>query len=133
MKTVALSEIDSNPWPVEEIYETEPKLDGVDVMQVTYDRDGPKIVVRFDLPEYPSNPPEKWAKQGFNRVQVQISLIGVRDVGHKGWAISNAASLSFAMDESGTKVARIDGQTTHFNATFDHLIIDKVSAYRNES
>lgn len=62
-----------------------PTLRSVDLHEFSLHRDGPVATLRFDLAEFPRMPPKKWADQGFNVVQVQLSLGGVQRLTVVGW------------------------------------------------
>ncbi|MEU1147094.1 Imm50 family immunity protein [Streptomyces sp. NPDC005863] len=44
------------------------------------DRDGPRLGLRLDLPEYPAVAPKKWQVHGYDTVQVELVFSGLRDV-----------------------------------------------------
>ena len=72
---------------VEFIYgEGLPALDKVSVHEILFDRDGPTVIFRIDLSEYPSSPPKKWIENKFNTVQIQLSCVGVKCSSLEGWS-----------------------------------------------
>ena len=55
-----------------------PSLEGAVLHEVKMLREGPVVSLRFDLPDFPANPPAKWSTQRFNVVQITVTGIGVR-------------------------------------------------------
>ncbi|BFI43932.1 hypothetical protein YKD1_03510 [Yersinia pseudotuberculosis] len=71
---------------ISSIYSDElPTLERVDLHEITFHRDGPKVILRFNLEKYPSKPPKKWVVQEFNTVQIQLTILDVKDVILSGW------------------------------------------------
>ncbi|MEW2418409.1 hypothetical protein AB0953_32675 [Streptomyces sp. NPDC046866] len=85
-----------NPETVRAVYRAQavPELDAVVLGEVMWQADDdPALLIRFDLPVYPADPPRRWAESGFDTVQVQLRLVGAAT----GWrqpatAIPSAAS-----------------------------------------
>ncbi|WP_420909309.1 Imm50 family immunity protein [Enterobacter sichuanensis] len=63
----------------------EPSLRNVELHDVIFHRDGPKITLRFDIKSYPSQPPKKWIMQKCNVVQLQLTAIDIAEVSLFGW------------------------------------------------
>lgn len=85
----------SDAGPIRGVYGDEvPSLTGVTVHEICLHRDGPRAILRFDLPSFPSRPPKKWAAQEFNTAQVQLILIGIADMTIHGWHNNILADLS---------------------------------------
>ncbi|MEU2394982.1 CPCC family cysteine-rich protein [Streptomyces sp. NPDC007369] len=67
-----------NPETLSEVYGAQPvpELDGVVVREVTWRAgSGPELLIRFDLPVYPADPPRPWLESGFDTVRVQLRLL----------------------------------------------------------
>jgi hypothetical protein len=126
-----LAEIALNPQGLQQVLGNDVRLDKINLIQILYDQDGPRVTVRLDLPDYPATPPEKWKSQGFNTVQLQISFIGVSCVSQSGWSNLNMVELTFTRDKAGHYTARIGGPGVSFEAKFAHLSIDRISAHKN--
>ena len=58
----------------------------INVHDVVIHRDGPEVRLRFDLEAFPSDPPRKWLVDGFNTVQVDLSLFDVLEFSMSGLA-----------------------------------------------
>jgi len=67
----------------------EPSLCGVDLHDIVFHRDRPKITLRFNVVSYPSEPPKKWVVQKFNTVQLQLTALDVKEVKLSGWEKTN--------------------------------------------
>ncbi|WP_105661044.1 Imm50 family immunity protein [Cronobacter dublinensis] len=65
--------------------EEEPSLCNIDIHEIIFHRDGPKITLRFNLENYPSDPPKKWVLQKFNTVQLQLTALDINEVKFSGW------------------------------------------------
>src|SRR4051812_4684244 len=57
-----------NPESVNHIFESTPPLEKVQVIELLYHQDGPRVMIRFDISSFPDKPPEKWILNGYNRV-----------------------------------------------------------------
>lgn len=106
-----------------------PTLEGVDLHEIDLLRDGPKVLLRFDLRDFPLDPPAKWASAGFNRVQIRLLAFEVRQLQIIGLNSEMKADIN----------ARRDGKLIHLSAEsgifrFDlraeFLIVEGISAYR---
>ncbi|MFF4716764.1 Imm50 family immunity protein [Streptomyces eurythermus] len=121
----------NNPHGIDAIYHgSPPELNGVHVHEVALHQDGPTLKLRFDLPIYPSQPPGKWAAQGFNTVQVEISLSGVRDITLDGFGTNIVADVSLTKKNDITVV--VTSPETRLKATSDFAFISQLSAYAND-
>ncbi|MEU8838201.1 CPCC family cysteine-rich protein [Streptomyces roseus] len=68
-----------NPEAVRTVYGAQPvpELEGVAVREVVWRvGGGPELLISFDLPVYPADPPHLRAESGFDTVRVQLRLIG---------------------------------------------------------
>jgi hypothetical protein len=107
-----------------------PELSMVRVREMVLQEDGPTLKLRLDLPRYPDRPPRKWAAQGFNTVQVEVSLSGLRAISLEGFGSEIEADVSL----SGEKGVTLDlmSSATHVRAVADTVFISKLTAYTNE-
>jgi hypothetical protein len=108
---------------------TVPHLDSVRLHEVTLHQDGPTIVLRFDLSEFPKDAPMKWLKAGHNTVQVRLVLDDVCQTRIEGWTTNNVGNLSVGSNvPAGVRVEFLAGQATLFVVSrFARL--DGVSGY----
>lgn len=106
---------------------TVPSLTGVVLHEVCLHRDGPRAVLRFDLPEFPEKPPRKWLEQGLDQVQIQLMLVGVRDFSMQGWSNSPVIDLSIVRNDGIT--ASGVGDAVHIGMSADAVLVASISAY----
>lgn len=104
-----------------------PELSGVRVHQLAFKRDGPQLVVHFDLPAYPVEPPAKWRAQGFNTVQLEVSFVGVRSVQLEGFGTDPVADIEI-VDANPLQV-RFDSDQFQMELTAVGAMLLDVSAY----
>ncbi|WP_076842588.1 MULTISPECIES: Imm50 family immunity protein [Protofrankia] len=118
-----------DPRSIQAIYDDRtPPLESVVLHEISLHRDGPRVVLRFDLPEYPTHPPKKWLNQGLNVVQIQLMLIGIRDLSLRGWSHESSVNLSLERQGDAVRVAASSGSTT-INISAEAASIVSVSAY----
>lgn len=122
-------ELLDNPKSLIAIYGDEvPRLDGIELEELRLERGW--LSLRFDLPDYPSKPPEKWRKKGANTVQVELNFVPLRDVDISRWGVSRRADLSLVWDVGIVVAAR--GSEVELTATSDSVSVANVSAYMND-
>ena len=109
-----------------------PLLDAVRLHEVKLHQDGPVVSLRFDLNEYPAQPPAKWQAVKSNTVQVCLDGIGVREFAMRGWALNNVGRLVVKKGGSGI-IVEFDADECHITAAFDHLRVASVTAYWDEA
>ena len=108
-----------------------PSLHGVRVLEVDLRQDGPRATVRFDLNDFPQQPPTKWKQSHANKVQIRLMGIGVRDLQVRGWSANNIVDIEIvAADPDGFRLVA-QGAGLHLVAVFEHLAVDNVSAYKD--
>ena len=73
------------------IFTNLPKIGDIDLFDIEIKRDGPAVIVNFDLVGIlPDNPPVKWGKD-FNRCQMGIYCLGVSELSMTGLATNMLA------------------------------------------
>ncbi|MCG8417238.1 MAG: immunity 50 family protein [Proteobacteria bacterium] len=108
-----------------------PILDALRLHEVQLHQDGPAISLRFDLNEYPAQPPAKWQAAKSNTVQVRLMGIGVREFVIHGWTSNNIGRLVIK-DGTDSIILEFEADKCHMTAVFNHLRVDSVTAYRDE-
>jgi hypothetical protein len=108
-----------------------PSSRSVVVHSITLHRDGPRAVLTFDLADYPSAPPQKWAAQGFGVVQVRLVLSGVESVRLDGWDVDVVGDLTLDRDGDRVDVA-LRSPVATFSCTAAAAYVENVSAYATE-
>ena len=112
------------------LFPTAPSLTGIRVHEVSLHQDGPRVVIRFDLNDFPKQPPAKWA--AFNKVQVKLTGIGVNDWEMRGFTTDNISDISIESAGGAEFTVTAKGEDFFLRGSFDFLFLDSASAYRNE-
>lgn len=109
-----------------------PSLGSVEIHEISMRNEGPRVMFRFDLADYPEDPPKKWADQGFNVVQVQLMLVGTLDFSLQGWSHETVIDLSL---EKEGKMVRVSGftESIRMSITSEAALITSMAAYRVEN
>lgn len=118
--------------PLKAIYGQDvPSLHGVDFHGLELHRDGPTVLFKFDLPEYPKRPPSKWVAAGCDRVQVRLLAVGVQEFKMAG--LQRNCRLAVGLTKIDGRIRLLgEGSGMTFDLSADHLLVDGVSAYRSE-
>lgn len=125
----------SNPQGLRVIFQGDPPpLVGVSLHEVSVDRDGPSLRLRFDLPGYPSDPPAKWHRLGFNTVQVELLFGRVTELFLTGISTEVIADISIRRNSE----VSVDGASLELvsppmqiSAVAASLTVSRMSAYLN--
>ena len=122
-----------NPEAIAQIFGSAPSLEQVKIAEIVFHEDGPRLLLRFDVTTFPTNPPEKWLKGGFNQAQLRLMCLGVRSVTQRGWGTTNRVDIDLSVDEPNRiRLITRNGQL-QLDALFDILVVDGVTAYRNDA
>ncbi|MET9351289.1 Imm50 family immunity protein [Streptomyces termitum] len=117
---------------IERIYSGRaPDLTGLNLHSIEFNREGPSLLLRFDMPSYPENPPEKWKKQGFNTIQVTIGLSGVKNPVLNGFTTSPVVDIT--LKSQGEITLDVESDSLKLHATAATVYVSKISAYRTSS
>ncbi|MCP1621433.1 Imm50 family immunity protein [Pseudomonas nitroreducens] len=107
-----------------------PDLKGLSFHEVAISRDGPKVSIRFDLGDFPSDPPKKWVANGFNCVQIVLAFSGVTDFEMKGWGLDNVGGIH-VFRENDLVILELFGDGLYMRLRSDFSYVEKISAYKN--
>lgn len=118
---------------VRKIFPTAPVLRGLRVFEVDFHRDGPQVMIRFDLNEFPANPPRKWIDSGVNRVQIRLLCIGIVGVEMRGWTANNIADMEISPSVSGGVSLVVQGEGFFLRGDFEYIAVEGLSAYCDAS
>jgi hypothetical protein len=112
---------------------TDPNLDALRLHEIVLHQDGPTVVLRFDLADYPAIAPPKWVVAGHNTVQVCFALAVVTDLSVQGWTLNNIGRLE-------VRPAGARGFTVEFVSSGSSLVavcgfvrVDSVRAYKDSA
>lgn len=108
-----------------------PSLEAVDLHELIVHRDGPRVILRFDLSTYPSHPPKKWSLQGYNRVQLQLMLVGISHFIVDGWGTNCVVDFDLVREGNVVKLIGSSGPTK-IEIVANAALIESISAYRQE-
>ncbi|ELP5680832.1 TPA: hypothetical protein N2G32_003200 [Salmonella enterica] len=109
--------------------EEEPSLCNIDLHDIVFHRDGPKISLRFNIISYPSEPPKKWLMQKCNMVQLQLTAIDVKEVNLSGWEKTNYILDLNILKEDESVIISAQDDIFHIYIKSSYLDISSISAY----
>lgn len=119
----------SEPHGIRAIYGEElPTLTSVDLHELVLHRDGPRATLRFDLAQFPREPPKKWADQGFNVVQVQLTLVDVHHLTVAGWTTHATLDLDVERRDGVLLLRTLNGPVG-VNIDARWLVLSHLGAY----
>ena len=88
-------ELLTNPVVIRSIYgEVIPSLSGVDIHEFRLHREGASAMIRFNLSEFPEDPPKKWVSSGLDTVQIELSIDEIDFLSIREWRHTMIADLS---------------------------------------
>lgn len=81
-----------------------PKIGLIDIFDIELKRDGPSVIINFDLVNIlPDNPPAKWGRD-FNRCRMGVYCTGISDISIVGLETNILANIFFEIIDDKTKV-----------------------------
>lgn len=110
--------------------DTDPVLEWVDIHEVRLDRHGVTLFVRFDLAEYPSPPPKKWAALEANTVQVELALSSIQNVTIEGWGAARGAHIEITKNSDG-RIELACRDSPNISATGEWLSLRMMRAHKS--
>lgn len=119
-----------NPEPIGRVFGSAPSLQRVSVVELILHRDGPRLMLGFDLADFPSSPPSKWVSLGHNRVHLRLLCLGIHGVRQRGWGPTNVVDIQVLRSASGIQLQTANGDF-ELEVTFEVFRVDSISAYRD--
>lgn len=117
---------------VEAIYgDKVPSLRRVVLHEIRVHRDGPRVTLVIDLPDFPDRPPRKWAMQGFNTVQIALVMDGVVDLTMDGLSVDSVIDIDLAKISGEVHMTTSEDSTTHVVVRSGSAFVGSISAYLN--
>lgn len=110
------------------VFSKPPRIGVIDIFDIEIKRDGPSIIISFDMVDtVPDLAPEKW-ETSFNRCRVGIYCLGVSNVIMSGLSTNMLAEIHFDFSGSNKGVV-ISGD--NFNMSFEcvHISLIGPSVY----
>jgi len=125
-------ELVTNPDPIFAIFGSEiPTLDNIDLHEIILHREGPKAILRFDLKDYPKQPPKKWLAGQFNKVQLKLQAFGLQDL--KLYGFQNRCIVDLTVfEDKGTIHLGYESAESSLTLEAVALIIDGITAYADK-
>ncbi|WP_196814645.1 Imm50 family immunity protein [Nocardia sp. BMG111209] len=115
---------------VQAIYrDNPPSLENLILHELCLHRDGPRVVIKADLADFPDNPPKKWRDRGFDTVRVELLLDGVTRAEISGISINSQISLRLTREKGQIHATVGPGSTTTLDIWSDLLTLNLISAY----
>lgn len=103
-------------------------IDKVDIFNMKLDRDGPKVIIEFDLIGHlPDNPPIKWPKK-YNKCRCGINCFGVSDFNCSGLDVNMLGDINIS---NGNKVV-ITGEAFKLSFSSKNIQLIGPSVYYDE-
>ncbi|WP_445374571.1 Imm50 family immunity protein [Photorhabdus tasmaniensis] len=116
--TILLNKVFSNPVEISDI----------DLFDIKIDREGPAVIISFDLiGKLPDNPPVKWVK-GYNKCRCGINCGGVSSINIEGIAVNMLAKIEIKKENGHNKVI-INGSNFRLNLECMHIQFTWPSVY----
>lgn len=112
------------------VFTNPPKIGAIDLFEIDIKRDGPTVIVNFDLVDVlPDNPPIKWGKD-FNRCRMGIYCLGVSELSITGLAKNIIAKIDFKMVGQMTHIV-ISSDVFKMNITCSNVSVTGPSVYKS--
>jgi hypothetical protein len=118
--------------PIRKIYGGDiPNLEGIDFHEIVLNRDGPRVLLRFDFQQFPVNPPKKWKLAGYNRLQLRLLAVGIHEISLIGLTSECKLNLDITNSDGLIRIQTQEGDMK-INILADSLLVDHISAYRDQ-
>lgn len=111
------------------LYSEVPRLRNVCIHEVKVCEEGRKVTIRFDMPYYADNPPDKWKRSGYNTVHIEIDFFDIHEIALKSVERVYVGDIEIKSQDSGLVVC-ITG-SLDLLAKVDVGVIKGVRAYTN--
>lgn len=105
-----------------------PTLEGVDLLDLRLHRDGPRLLLKFDLAKFPRVPPRKWVAQGLNVVRVELSMFSLNEVAISGF--SRRPVVDIILRKNGDDIELvIDDEAVRVKARAEFAVLGSMEAF----
>jgi hypothetical protein len=118
-----------NPRYVTSLFPSLPYLQEILVFSVELDREGPRLRLRFNVEEFPDNPPAKWAPE-FNQAQLTADFFDVDNLCIKDWGCDNKSRITATVAE-GRRLILVQGEECLIRFSCHTFRIVSISGYWN--
>lgn len=107
-----------------------PKIGNIDIFDIEIKRDGPTVIVSFDLIDIlPDNAPIKWGRD-FNRCRMGICCFGVSGLSITGLATNVIANIDFKIIDDITNVI-ITSDSLNMSLSCSDITVTGPSVYKS--
>lgn len=103
-----------------------PSLRNAYIHDIRVNNDGTDTLIRFDLAEYPENPPAGW--KAANTLQITLALSAVQSISLEGWASKMIADIDLAKNDDGSIQVSV-GPIPRLDAIVGSVSADRISRY----
>lgn len=128
MKAEDWTQILTDATYVQRIYSHPPDLSKVSIHEAVLNRDGSILKLRFDVVDFPDNPPEKWALNQFNRAQFTLHVVELSSVQIFGWSHEIIGELLVSKVDDGVQILFSNGREK-IECLGAFLVLDAISGY----
>lgn len=112
------------------VFVNPPKIGNIDIFDIEIKRDGPTVIVSFDLiGVLPDNTPMKWGRD-FNRCRMGIYCFGVSDLSITGLATNVIANIDFKIINDSTYVV-ITSESLNMSLSCSDITVTGPSVYKS--
>ncbi|MDH1262928.1 Imm50 family immunity protein [Pseudomonas sp. GD03944] len=105
-----------------------PSLEGINLHSIEIERDGPSVLLRFDLRDFPKKPPKKWTISAFNRVQLSLLAVGVSELQINGLRSDCMINLEITKENGIIHIRSYHG-AIKIDIKAEHLLLGSISSY----
>ncbi|MFE1415550.1 CPCC family cysteine-rich protein [Streptomyces sp. NPDC058746] len=118
-----------NPEIIRAVYGEQevPELDGITVREIRWQWEGPSLLIRFDLPTYPDNPPREWRVSRFDTIQVELRLLDAAAAFEAGQDSSPVGSIVLSTGAAAPVHATLDAERFRARVNAQRAHIQRLS------
>jgi hypothetical protein len=131
MGVIMWHELADNPKAMSQLYKTVPSLEGLELHELLLHRDGPRLTLKADLPCFPDAPPDRWVREGYTKVSIQLDLWGVQSVNISGWSTNVVVDIRIEKTNGGeiSVAAKSRESRVRFSAVCQFFRIARITGY----
>jgi Immunity protein 50 len=112
-----------------EVFDRAPSLANVRIEEVALKANGWQLELRFDLSEFPKNPPSKWER--FNTVQIILGIYNVRTISIEKFSPDQRSTIG--IEKTSDLLTLVVSGGVNIRCTAEAAMLNKLEAYRNEA
>lgn len=110
------------------VFSQSPKIEKINLFNIEIKRDGPTVILAFDIIDtLPDKAPIKWGKE-FNRCRIGIYCFGVSNISLSGISTEMLASISIDLNGEDKKI-KIESDSFSMNIECSHISLIGPSVY----